>query len=105
MPVSPPYRNQSIDLLCKSIDWFLYKGKTGINVLNVVKFRNSMIRIVGLINYKTINSRDISRNFQTVLIVIGKENYFTTQTFLTIPPNLCIEHAKLSHLDLLLVQK
>ena len=26
MPVSPSYRNQSIDLLCKSIDWFLYDG-------------------------------------------------------------------------------
>ena len=23
-------RNQSIDLLCKSIDWFLYEGNTGI---------------------------------------------------------------------------
>ena len=24
------YRNQSIDLLCKSVDWFLYKGNNGI---------------------------------------------------------------------------
>ena len=23
------YRNQSIDLLCKSVDWFLYEGNTG----------------------------------------------------------------------------
>ena len=23
----PPYRNQSIDLQCKSIDWFLYDGE------------------------------------------------------------------------------
>ena len=29
MPVLPSYRNQSIDLLCKSIDWFLYDGNTG----------------------------------------------------------------------------
>ena len=27
--VLPSYRNQSIDLLCKSIDWFLYEGNTG----------------------------------------------------------------------------
>ena len=27
--VLPSYRNQSIDLLCKSIDWFLYQGNTG----------------------------------------------------------------------------
>ena len=25
----PSYRNQSVDLLCKSIDWFLYDGNTG----------------------------------------------------------------------------
>ena len=29
MPVFPSYRNQSIDFLCKSIDWFLYEGNTG----------------------------------------------------------------------------
>ena len=28
VPVLPSYRNQSIDLLRKSIDWFLYKGNT-----------------------------------------------------------------------------
>ena len=26
--VLPSYRNQSTDLLCKSIDWFLYEGNT-----------------------------------------------------------------------------
>ena len=29
VPVLPSYRNQSIDLLCKSIDWFLHEGNTG----------------------------------------------------------------------------
>ena len=29
VPVLPSYRSQSIDLLCKSIDWFLYEGNTG----------------------------------------------------------------------------
>ena len=28
VPVFPLYRNQSIDLLCKLIDWFLYEGNT-----------------------------------------------------------------------------
>ena len=28
VPVLPSYRNQSIDLLGKSMDWFLYKGNT-----------------------------------------------------------------------------
>ena len=30
MPVLPWYRNQSIDLHSKSIDWFLYEGNTSI---------------------------------------------------------------------------
>ena len=30
MPVLHLYRNQSIDLHSKPIDWFLYKGNTGI---------------------------------------------------------------------------
>ena len=30
MPALPSSRNQSIDLHSKSIDWFLYQGKTGI---------------------------------------------------------------------------
>ena len=29
VPVLPSYRNQSIDLIRKSIDWFLYEGNTG----------------------------------------------------------------------------
>ena len=29
MSVFPSYRNQSIDLQCKSIDWFLYEGNIG----------------------------------------------------------------------------
>ena len=29
VPVLPSYRNQSIDLHSKSIDWFLYEGNTG----------------------------------------------------------------------------
>ena len=28
-PKSPSYRNQSIDLFCKSVDWFLYDGNFG----------------------------------------------------------------------------
>ena len=30
MPVLPSYRNKSIDLNSKSVDWFLYDGNTGI---------------------------------------------------------------------------
>ena len=33
MPVLPSYRNQSIDLLCKSIDWFLSEGTLAFNGL------------------------------------------------------------------------
>ena len=30
MPVLPSYRNHSNDLLCKSVEWFLCEGNTGI---------------------------------------------------------------------------
>ena len=29
--VLPLHRNSPIDLLCKSVDWFLYNGNTGLN--------------------------------------------------------------------------
>ena len=31
MPAFPSYKNQSIDLLYKSIDWFLYEGNINIS--------------------------------------------------------------------------
>ena len=31
MPKLPSYRNQSIDLFSKSIDWFRYDGNFGVN--------------------------------------------------------------------------
>ena len=34
MPVLPSYRNQSIDLHTKSVDWFLCEGNTGIKWVN-----------------------------------------------------------------------
>ena len=36
MPVLPSYRNQSIDLHSKSMDWFLYKGNTSIYWVNQI---------------------------------------------------------------------
>ena len=36
VPVLPSYRSQSIDLLCKSIDWFLYEGNTGTYWVNIL---------------------------------------------------------------------
>ena len=32
--VLPSYQNQPIDLLCKSIDWFLCKGNTGFGLID-----------------------------------------------------------------------
>ena len=32
------YRNKSIDFLCKSIDWFLYEGNTGIQWVNRILY-------------------------------------------------------------------
>ena len=53
MPVLPSYGNQSIDLLCKSIDWFLYEGTLELNglicywELRIIKnFEDSVVRIL-----------------------------------------------------------
>ena len=32
----PSYRNQSVDLLCKSADWFLYDGNIIKNALYII---------------------------------------------------------------------
>ena len=48
----PTYRNQSVDLYCKSIAWFLYDGKTlGVNGLmeSASKNKNHVIRIFYLV--------------------------------------------------------
>ena len=34
-PILPPYRNQSVDLPCKTIDWFLYDTNICLNGLKV----------------------------------------------------------------------
>ena len=47
MPRLHSYRNQSIDLLCKSINWFLYEGNTGTNGLSwisVVAFEENTLK-------------------------------------------------------------
>ena len=36
MPVLPSYRSQLIDLLFKSINWFLYEGNTGTSWVNAL---------------------------------------------------------------------
>ena len=41
MPLLPSYRSQSIDLLCKSTDWFLYEGDTGTWWFNKTQLTNS----------------------------------------------------------------
>ena len=39
----PSYRNQSVDLLCKSTEWFLYDGKIGrwrVNIRSEIRQRS-----------------------------------------------------------------
>ena len=35
----PSYRNQSINLHCKSIDWFLYEGNIGMKKVKIPLWR------------------------------------------------------------------
>ena len=48
MPKLPSYRDQSIDLPCKSIDWFLYDGNFGflwVKLISVVPATNTANKI------------------------------------------------------------
>ena len=47
MSVLPSYRNQSIDLHSKSIDWFLYGGSTAFNGLSGIRrLRKTILSIL-----------------------------------------------------------
>ena len=46
MAVLPSYRNQSIDLDSKSIDWFLHEGNTGIQWVNEYIRRNIIMSVL-----------------------------------------------------------
>ena len=54
--VLPLYRNRPIDLLCKSVDWFLYNGNTGLNgkvdvwLMNTVKINMLTFRYMFLLS-------------------------------------------------------
>ena len=50
----PSYRNQSIDLLCKSMDWFLYEGNITLSGLRNLPARLSTI--VALLVLNSFNS-------------------------------------------------
>ena len=53
MPALPSYRNQAIDLLCKSIDWFLHEGNTSIKWIKLpATFNNSLAPALNQINTK-----------------------------------------------------
>ena len=49
------YRNHSIDMLCKSINWFLYEGKTGLKWVNLTFEISEEILIIQL---ELINIQD-----------------------------------------------
>ena len=67
MPVLPSYRNQSIDLLCKSIDWFLYEGNTGIYWVNYEQIHCT--HLVSFVNdFDTFSSDELWSDFRKAYI-------------------------------------
>ena len=67
MPVLPSYRNQSIDLLCKSIDWFLYEGNTGIYWVNYEHIHCT--HLVSFVNdFDTFSSDELWSDFRKAYI-------------------------------------
>ena len=91
MPELPLYRNRSTDLLCKSIDWFLYEGITGTEwVKQLLAF---------LILYKNNNPSDLQQNIDRyyicLLCKIDSKLFRPKHQILKQPPkNICIINFK-----------
>ena len=65
-----PYRNQSIDLLCKSIDWFLYGGALAFNKLRPIFSMSPLMHNVEKCSNMLINFAVITR----IRLVIFQHN-------------------------------
>ena len=66
MPVLPSYRNQSIDLLCKSMDWFLYEGNITLSGLRNLPARLSTIVALLVLNSFNIFKIDTELTFSNL---------------------------------------
>ena len=64
------YRNQSIDLLCKSIDWFLYGGALAFNELRPIFSMSPLMHNVEKCSNMLINFAVITR----ICLVIFQHN-------------------------------
>ena len=77
MPVLPSYRNESIDLQSKSIDWFLYEGNTGIqwvkspaiNARSLDKFSLFLIDTICSSWYHLYNLKNVKSTHGGVLLL------------------------------------
>ena len=76
--VLPLYRNRTIDLLCKSVDWFLYNGNTGLNgkvdvwLMKTVKINMLIFRYMFLFSEATPFFISISVAYGKIMISASK---------------------------------
>ena len=71
-----PHRNQAIDLLCKSIDWFLYEGNTGIWWVNQITPRLATSDCKG---YETLKKVFLGRQDRGKFMIFLKK--YVNKTF------------------------
>ena len=72
--VLPMYRNRTIDLLCNSVDWFLYNGITGLNgKVNVWLMKTVKINML-IFRYMFLPS-EATFSFQSVALICLEQNY------------------------------
>ena len=97
----PLYRNQSIDLLCKSIDWFLFEGNTGTNVFTE-EINNDLKRISEwAYQWKMTFNPDITKQTQEVIDFRTTVKPFHPQVFFNeVPVERSVSQRNLGiHLD------
>ena len=88
--MSPSYWNQSIDLLCISIDWFLYEGNTGTSYVNWdfsynlwsgIDAKNRVFVTASLISYCRIIFPVAKSNFVNLIQNRGAKSNFIHFSF------------------------
>ena len=73
MKEAPSYRNQTTDLLCKSMDWFLYDRDLGHERVN-------MVVIISFL-FKTLYQPKFGYMTMTVIIIfVNNKQYLTLRT-------------------------
>ena len=71
----PSYRNQSIDVHCKSIDWFLYAGSIGMKKVNCLNLKGEKLSTRSRFRLRPLRDHKFKHSFQDCLNTISTRGF------------------------------